>query len=493
MGYTKQTFIDNKTVLSAEHLNHIEEGIVSLEYEVQKLNGDIPVGVSYEWKQTGYLTTGGTVGVSENAKITDYIDISNARSIYYYGRMGVGNAYFAMCFYDSSKRFIPELSIYGTGDIMTTYFMLDEKYSNAKYVRASWSKGTLPDSAVLDFMFMLDGKPAIKKKTFAVLCDSIGTHGNSGEYSNVVEIEIQPEDVGVELNAYLTYYDVHNAGEQSNSTGSAINFVLGGKTYTEQDNGKLITFTPTTADIGKKVGKVYNWNPNSLKTWWLWLAEAYNMEPIPVCWASSAISSHESGTSNPTDGLGGGRVKNAYAWHESQIRKCGIRTPGTMERTAPDYIIIARGTNDYSHQEGTLITKDYFANPETWEYPTTDVVGNYFGIKEAVSMTIKNMRAAYPKSKIFLCTIPYNTRGTKTTFPRSFGGKSWVSFNRAIKECAEFFGTGLIDFAACGVNHENVNIYTEDGVHLNAEGHKLAGLKSIVDFANYESKLIYSE
>ena len=95
------------------------------------------------------------------------------------------------------------------------------------------------------------------------------------------------------------------------------------------------------------------------------------------------------------------------------------------------------------------------------------------------------------KAKIFLCTIPYNTRGNKTTFPRSFGGKSYVSFNRAVRECAEFFGCGLIDFAGCGVTHENVNSYTTDGVHLNAKGHELAGRKAIVDFANYETDLIW--
>jgi hypothetical protein len=55
--------------------------------------------------------------------------------------------------------------------------------------------------------------------------------GNNGEYCNVVEVEIMPEDVGVELNAYLTYYDTHNAGEVGNPTGEAVDFVIGGKTF----------------------------------------------------------------------------------------------------------------------------------------------------------------------------------------------------------------------------------------------------------------------
>ena len=31
MGYSRQTFEDKKTVLTAAHLNHIEDGIISLE------------------------------------------------------------------------------------------------------------------------------------------------------------------------------------------------------------------------------------------------------------------------------------------------------------------------------------------------------------------------------------------------------------------------------------------------------------------------------
>lgn len=499
MGYSKQSFVDNTTVLKAEHLDHIEAGILALENAIENLGGAVPdtdtVGTAYPFSFVGYLGAGGVLKESPSTGTTDYIDISEATSIYYYGRMGSPGDYYAIGFYDENKNFLADISIKGTGSIETIYFKLNNSHKAAKYVRGSWSKGSISEGLIADFLFMLNGKPAPKKKTFAVLCDSIGTHGNSGPYSNVPEIEITEADIGKTLSAYISYYDVHEGGgEQGSSVAPAMNFELAGVTYTEQDNGKLITFTPTANDVGKKVGRVYNWNPNSLKTWWLWLAEAYDMEPIPVCWASSAISSHEAGTqTNPTDGLGGGRVKTAYAWHDSQINKCGIRVPGTMNRVAPDYIIIARGTNDWSHASGTTITKDYFADPESWTYPENDKVGNYYGIKEAVSCTIKKMRAAYPKAKIFLCTIPYNTRGQKTTFPRAFGGKSYVSFNRAIRECAEFFGTGLIEFDRCGVTHENVNVYTTDGVHLNELGHKMAGLKAISDFANYETDLLWDE
>lgn len=92
------------------------------------------------------------------------------------------------------------------------------------------------------------------------------------------------------------------------------------------------------------------------------------------------------------------------------------------------------------------------------------------------------MREAYPEAKIYLCTITYNNRGDKDTFPPCYGGKSMVSFNRAIRECAEFFGCGLLDLAACGVTHENLKTFAPDGTHLNAAGHELAGRKAIADF-----------
>ena len=454
--------------------------------------------VEYPFSYDGYLGPGGVLmptsspgaGSSNVTRTTEYIDITDAKSIYYHGRMGPVNNYYSIGFYDADKKFIEHLSIAGTGNIETYYITLDEKYDEAVYVRGSWARGpNLQIEDTYDFIFIIDGKPESPtipnvpdtsdgpKKRFAVLCDSIGTHGNSGEYCNVVEVEIMPEDVGVELNAYLTYYDVHNTNNGSSSTGPAIEFVLGGQTFTEADNGKLITFTPTAEDIGKKVGRVYNYNPNSLKTWWMWLAEAYNMEPIPVCWSSSSISSHE--TTTP-------RLVNSYAWHDSQVRKCGVRIPGSNDRIAPDYIIIARGCNDWSHGKGTLITDGYFDNPETWTYPMTDEVGTYYGIKEAISLTVKKMREAYPKAKIYLCTITMNNRGSKNTFPPCYGGKSMVSFNRAIRECAEFFGCGLLDLASCGVTYENLKTYAPDGTHLNAAGHELAGERAIVDFGSQE-------
>lgn len=41
MAYEKQTFIDNVTVLKAEHLEHIEDGICQLEDDLEQARVDI--------------------------------------------------------------------------------------------------------------------------------------------------------------------------------------------------------------------------------------------------------------------------------------------------------------------------------------------------------------------------------------------------------------------------------------------------------------------
>ena len=56
MGYTKQTFVDGKTVLSATHLNHIENGIVTLENTVSKIGG-----VDTYWSGKKLLVNGDSI------------------------------------------------------------------------------------------------------------------------------------------------------------------------------------------------------------------------------------------------------------------------------------------------------------------------------------------------------------------------------------------------------------------------------------------------
>lgn len=311
----------------------------------------------------------------------------------------------------------------------------------------------------------LDDNAKFNGLTVAIIGDSISTNGASGIDSNVPEITVQAEDVGNQLSAYLTYYDVQ-AG-----------LSLGGHTFDNSEIGTEVTFTPTADDVGKSIGLPNNYNDNSVTTWWEIMQEELGVQCIPNTWSGSSITSHEASTETR---------KCSYAWHESQIRKCGIRVPGTMQRVAPDVIIVYRGTNDFSHSPYTLLTNDYFDNAN-WNYPETDVVTGGYGFKEGMCLTIKKIRDTYPNAKIFLCTMNVFKRINYSHFPTNNGINTLPQYNNAIREIADFMGCGIIDFDKDGITFENCYAqgYITDSAtiptHPNDKGHRVMGLKAIAD------------
>lgn len=310
-------------------------------------------------------------------------------------------------------------------------------------------------------------------KTVAILGDSISTNGNSGIDCNVPEITITSDDVGVELSAYLTYYDVQ------------ANLSLGGHTFTSSEIGQEVTFTPTANDIGKSIGLPNNYNENNVVTWWEVLQEELGVQCIPNTWSGASITSHES-SSNVR--------KCSWAWHESQIRKCGIRVVGTMNRIEPDIIIIYRGTNDMTHEPYTLLTDDYF-DDANWQYPETDVITGGYGFKEGMCLTIKKLRDAYPNAKIFICTMNVFKRINYSHFPTNNGINTLPQYNNAIREIADFMGCGVIEFDKDGITFENCYSqgYITDSAtiptHPNDKGHRVMGLKAITDLKSQYSEM----
>lgn len=302
-------------------------------------------------------------------------------------------------------------------------------------------------------------------KKVAIIGDSISTNGNTGSYHNVPEITITSDDVGVELSAYLTYYDVQ-AG-----------LTLGGHTFTSAEIGTEVTFTPISDDIGKSIGLPNNYNPNSTTVWWEVAMSELGFIPIPVCWSGASITAHEGDTSE---------YKTSFAWHDAQIRKCGIRTPGSMARTAPDVIIIYRGTNDFSHAPYARLTAGYFDNYD-WSYPASDYSDGVYGYKEGLALTVKKLRIAYPNAKIILCTLNVFKRVNYSHFPTNNGYNSLPQYNDAIREVADFFGCDVIDFDRDGITFENCYSggYITDSsttpTHPSNKGHWVMGQKAIAD------------
>lgn len=314
----------------------------------------------------------------------------------------------------------------------------------------------------------------LKNKNVAILGDSISTNGDlsaSNPFGNVPEIVIGSEDVGISLSAYATYYDIGT--------------VVGGHEIVAADVGTEITFTPAAEDVGKMVGKPLSYNPASTNVWWEDLMNVMNFNPIPVCWSGASVSSHEGDSAT---------LKTSYAWHDAQIRKCGVRTPGTMTRTPPDLIIIYRGTNDFSHSPYAKLTPNYFAS-YNWQYPSTDVIQGGYGFKEALSLTIKKLRDAYPNSMIILSTLNIFKRVNYSHFPTNNGENSLPQYNAAIREVAEFFGCGLIQFDKDGITFENCYSggYITDSAttptHPNNKGQRVMANRAIIDLAQSYNKM----
>ena len=322
----------------------------------------------------------------------------------------------------------------------------------------------------------------LKGKKVAIVGDSISTNGNSGDFRNVPEIKIELADVGKSLSAYLTYDDVN------------ANLSLGGHTFTASEIGTEVTFTPTNSDVGKVIGLAADYNKSNGRNiipWWMQIKDKLEFTPIPVCWSGSSITSHDIEAPSYKKNK---KFATAHCWHPAQIRKMGVRTPGTMNRTPPDVVIIYRGTNDFSHDNNCALNHDLLKD-KNFTIPSTDLLpSGKYGYKEGLCMAVKAIRDAYPKAIIFLCTLNNFKRVNYASFPVNNGTDALPQYNNAIREVAEYMGCGLIDFDKDGITYWNCYPqYIADSptipTHPTTLGHKLMGDKAINDLLNQKYNL----
>lgn len=416
-----------------------------------------------------------------------YTALSQCNKPGYYGCAGgyITNISDLPSSYDGGA-FLLEVETPAFGDVTYPYIVQKLYRTTFKtYVRVIQTNGTL----LRDWFVLSDGYSPLYGKKVAIIGDSISTNGDydpsTNPLGNVPEIVVEQADVtaGVTLSAYLTYYDLHT---KSGSSWVEAPLTIGGVTYTAANEGDLISFVPTADDIGKMVGKPLSYNPASTIVWWEVMKDYFGFDPIPVCWSGASISSHEGNSA---------KYKTSYAWHDAQISKCGVRTPGTMNRTAPDVVIIYRGTNDMTHSPYARLTAEYFDN-YNWQYPDNDIVDtNKYGYKEALCLTIKKLRNTYPNAKIILCTLNVFKRVNYSHFPTNNGINSLPQYNDAIREVADFMGCGVIDFDKDGITFENC--YSEGYItdsattptHPSNKGHEAMGRKAIVDVNAQYSRL----
>ena len=451
-------------LISEEYVD-IDLTTVATTHETAKyLNTNGSPTSSTSWEYFGLANDGYTTinyGLYTGASTSfDHIDFWNSTSLSASARIGSVP--------------ITQASSYVTGTVEvpagTVYITINNKRLTGEVVNTptiigvKGEKGTVLEmqDEIADIQAELEkiaGKTVKEGLRIAVIGDSISTR----ESLKTPEIVVQEEDIGVQLGGWLTIYD-------------PLPMTLGGVEYTTADIGKYIIFTPTAEDVGKRVGTehIYSGNAN-VKVWWQYLADL-GATMINGTYCSASMSSHEKGVQ---------RLCTAHSWHDQQIRRLGKRIPGTMQREAPDIIIMYRGCNDMTHTAYAKLTDGYFT-PYNWGYPTDDVIASGYGFKEAVSIWISKLRKVYPRAQIVLATQNTFKRIVYNQFPTNNGIYSLPTFNEAVREIADFFGCKTIDFDKDGVTFENCYpTYISDSkdipTHPNAKGHAVMGLQAITD------------
>ena len=157
-----------------------------------------------------------------------------------------------------------------------------------------------------------------------------------------------------------------------------------------------------------------------------------------------------------------------------------------MTRTAPDNVLIYRGTNDFSHIPRTKITPNYY-DAVPWRYPDTDVIADSYGYLQGLCLTVKKLRTAYPNAIIFLCTMNTFKRVDDSLFAIDNDLNTLPQYSKAIRETADFLGCGVIEFDKDGITYENC--YSEGYItdsethptHPSNKGHKVMGNRAILD------------
>lgn len=301
-------------------------------------------------------------------------------------------------------------------------------------------------------------------KRIAVLGDSIATGSNLNPY-----IRVQANDVGNTIQSYITYFDVYTL------SGAAVNKTIGNVAITESMIGTLQSFTPIADDIGKTIGDAVSYYNGEL-SWPYFVRDYLGATLINASWSGASLCS---GQSQQVRTL-------SYGWSDLSIRRCATRDENGVI-VPPDIIIICRGVNDFSHEQGSdyaiLENYDIMANG----YPTSDTLpDNKYSFTRAYLLTIKKLRDAYPNAVIYCATLNVFKRVTYDRFPTRNGLYSLPQMNDKIRQIADEMGCNVIDFAKDGITFENcyptyISDSAETPTHPNLNGQKVMAAKALSD------------
>ena len=306
-------------------------------------------------------------------------------------------------------------------------------------------------------------------KRLAVIGDSISTSGRFKNYS----LKVLSGDVGNQIQTGISYLDVYD------SEGVATNKTCGGVTLTDSMIGTVQTFTPVSSDVGKTFGinSVFN-SSTSLITWSEILANKLGMNLIGNAqWSGASVCSGQINT-----------YVGSYAWSDYTIAACSARTDAGIVQT-PDYIIIYRGVNDMTHNQGGTGYSRIDPYDIAQGYPTTDYDGAHYQYRNACLLLVKKLREKYPLAKILFATLNVFKRVNYSAWPTNNNLYTLPALNTVIRDIANETGCGLIELDKDGCTFENYYPnYTNESTtstHPNQAGHAQIARKAVADLEKY--------
>lgn len=220
----------------------------------------------------------------------------------------------------------------------------------------------------------------------------------------------------------------------------------------------------TLSILGDSISTYENWIPYGYNnfypasgdvkdindTWWIRMFDDTGMK---LCANASSSGSTCAGDStdaeNPQVGCGDFRITDL----------------SDKNGAYPDIIVVFMGTNDLlvsiplGDNDGTVTVEE-------------GIIDNF---ADAYSLMLDKLETYYPCSEIYCCTLlQVGDYGTETPYVAFTNGLGLTAedYSKKIEMIAENKGYPVIDLYHCGIEIDNLQNMTSDGVHPNAEGMK---------------------
>lgn len=234
---------------------------------------------------------------------------------------------------------------------------------------------------------------------------------------------------------------------------------------TAQDGGEECSLEGITVSIlGDSISTFENWIPYGYNnfypmsgevtdindTWWIRMFDETGMK---LCANASSSGSTCAGDSTDAE--------------DPQVGCSDFRITDLSDKNGvyPDIIVVFMGTNDLlsgvllGENDGTTVVEE-------------GVIDNF---SDAYTLMLDKLETYYPCSDIYCCTLMQaGDYGTETPYVPFTNGQGLTAedYTRQIRLIAENKGFPVIDLYDCGIEIDNLQEMTSDGVHPTPEGMK---------------------